>query len=200
MTPRTPPQAFYRGSVWLAVLHHVASRVNDSVKDQRTTRSSRPLHLLVVSLRDGVLDLSLAQPPSAARIAVALVGDDAVRAPPRASSPAGSRDADAVEDRHELGAVMAMPRRDHDRERPTLPVAGQVELGRQPSGAASQPFVRRVLDPLLFVGATRMPAGAAGMLFVRNARAAASPAATRTNQYPSARANVTTQCASCLPL
>jgi hypothetical protein len=43
---------------------------------------------------------------------------------------------------------MPLPGRDHNRERSPLPVAGQVELGRQAAPTAPEPFVGRMVDPL----------------------------------------------------
>src|SRR5689334_25386108 len=43
---------------------------------------------------------------------------------------------------------MALSSRDDHGERPPLPIAGHVELGRQAAAAASQPLVVRMLDPL----------------------------------------------------
>jgi len=88
------------------------------------------------------------QPPTTPPVAVALVGDDAIGTPSRPSPPAGPRQPDAVQHRGRLRAVMALPRRDDDGERPPLPVARQVELGRQPAPTAPELLVGRVDDPL----------------------------------------------------
>jgi site-specific DNA recombinase len=64
---------------------HVATGIDGFVKEEGPSWSNCPLRTLVVSLWNGVLDLPLAQPPPTARIAVAFVGDEPIRA--RAWSP-----------------------------------------------------------------------------------------------------------------
>jgi hypothetical protein len=42
---------------------------------------------------------------------------------------------------------MALSWRNHDGKRTAFAVTGQMELGRQPSAAAPESFIGRVLDP-----------------------------------------------------
>ncbi len=44
--------------------------------------------------------------------------------------------------------ILPLPRRDHDRKPAPVLIAGQMELGGQPSSAAPKPFLGRMLDPL----------------------------------------------------
>lgn len=120
-----------------AALHHIAPRVDDLVKDQRTTRSSRALRPLVASLWDGVLDLPLPQHAPTAQIAVPLVGDEVVWAGAWSSTSTGAWDTNAVQDGLQLRAVMPMSWRDHNGEGSPAAVTGEMELGGQPSAAAS---------------------------------------------------------------
>jgi hypothetical protein len=131
-----------------AALDHIAPRIGRLVKDEWTTRSSGPMGALIAALWNRVFDLPPAEQASTARIAIALVGDDAIWAPPRAPASARSRNADSLQDRLQLGTVMSLSWRDHHRKRASLAVAGQVELGRQPAAAAAEPLVGGVLDPL----------------------------------------------------
>src|SRR5262249_39919241 len=130
-----------------AALHHIAPSVDDRIEDERTACSRRPLRPLVASLGEGVLDLPLSQQAPTARIAVALVGNEAVgaRAWPPASTSAWNPD--ALQDGDQLGTVMTLSRGNYNGERPSLAVTGKMELGGQPSTAASEPFVAWVLDP-----------------------------------------------------
>src|SRR2546421_4088946 len=88
------------------------------------------------------------------RIAVPLIGDHPVGTCSRPSPPAGSWHPDALQHRDQLGAIVALPRRDDDGERPPLPIRGHVELGRQPAPTARESLVAGVLDPLFLVGPT----------------------------------------------
>lgn len=143
-----------------AALDDVATGIDGCVEDERTPRARCPLGSLVTPLGNGVFDLSLAQHAPTARIAIALVGDEPKRAGAWPSSSTRAWDANAVQYRPQLRAVMALAWCDDDRERPSLAVAGEVQLGRQPSTAPSQSLVGRVLDPLFtsaWLGRRRAP-------------------------------------------
>jgi len=131
-----------------AALDHVAPCVDGLIKDQWTTRPRSPLRLLVASLGNRVRDLPLAQQSATARVAIAFVGDDAVWARPWPSTSSRAWDMDAAQHRFQLGTIVAVARRDHDRERSPLPVTGQMKLGGEPSTAPSESLVDRMLDPL----------------------------------------------------
>jgi hypothetical protein len=94
-------------------------------------------------------DLSPTEQPAAARITVAFVGDDAIWSSTWTSTSAWSWDTNTLQYRRQLSTVMALSRRDHDRERPPLAVTSQVKLGGQPSTAPSEALVARMLDPFL---------------------------------------------------
>jgi hypothetical protein len=102
---------------------------------------------LVTPLWDRMLDQALAQPAATARITVASVGDEAIGARPWTSPPTGARNANALQDRLELRAVVALSWGDHDRERSSASVTGEMELRRQPATAAPQSLVGGVRDP-----------------------------------------------------
>ena len=129
-------------------LHHVAPRVGDPVKDPRTARSRGPLRLLVTSLRNRVLDLTLPQHAAAAWIAVALIRDEPIGTGSGSSASCSAWDADAIQDWLQLRTVMAMSRRDHDGEWSPAAVASEMKLRGQPPTTASQCFVSGVGDPL----------------------------------------------------
>src|SRR5262249_49573899 len=112
-------------------LDDVATGIDRFVEDQR-------------SLRDGVLDLPPAQQVATARITVAFVSDEVMGARPRPPSSAWSWDADAVQDRLQLGTVMALSRSDDDRERSAFAVAREVDFARQPAAAAPKSLVNGV--------------------------------------------------------
>jgi hypothetical protein len=131
-----------------AALDHVAACVGRLVEGERATWPFVASHPLIAALGNGVRDVPLAQEPPTARVAVAFVSDDAIRPSARPSPPTGAGHADALKHGCQLGAVMALSWGDHDRERPSRAVAGQMELGRQPAAAAPEPFVARMLDPL----------------------------------------------------
>lgn len=92
-------------------------------------------------------DLSLSQPAATTRITVAFVGDKPVGAGAWPSASTGAWNPDTLQDWDQLGTVMTVTRGNHNGERPSLAVAGNVELGGQPSTAATEPFVARVLNP-----------------------------------------------------
>jgi hypothetical protein len=57
------------------------------------------------------------------------------------SSPARPRDTDGVQERLQLGALMALPGGHHDAERPAFGVHGQVQLAAQPAAGSSQSLI-----------------------------------------------------------
>jgi hypothetical protein len=130
-----------------AAFHHVAPRIDRLVKDEWTTRSRRASRALVASLWDRMVDLPLAQPAATPWIAVAFVSDEAVWAGTWSPASAGAWNPDALQDRFQLGAFMAVPWADHDGERSSAAVTGEMELGGQPSTTAPESLVGGVRDP-----------------------------------------------------
>jgi hypothetical protein len=124
-----------------------ATGIDRLVKGQWATRSSSTARLLIGALGNGVRDVSATEQPTAARVAVAFVGDEAIRPRARASPSTGPWYPDAVQHRSQLRTVVPLARRDHDRERSALAIAGQMKLGRQPSAAAAKPLIGGMLDP-----------------------------------------------------
>jgi len=127
--------------------HDVATGIDGCVKEERPPRSSGSLRALVTPLWNGVLDLSLPQQAATAWVTVALVSDEPVWARPWSPAATGAWDPDAVQHRLQLRTVMALSWADHDGERPSTAVTGQMELGGQPASAPSEPLVARVGDP-----------------------------------------------------
>ena len=130
-----------------AALDHVAPRVDRLIEGERPTRSAGALRSLIAALRDGVRDLPLSEQQATARVAVAFVGDEPIRARTRTSPSARSWDADAVQDGCQLGAVMPVAGRDDDRERPAFAVASHMDFARQPATAVPESLVGGVADP-----------------------------------------------------
>ena len=130
-----------------AAFDHIAARIDHLVEGERTTWPSRPLRELIAPLRNEVRDLAPSQHLATARVAVAFVSNEPIGTRPWASSSARSWDADAVQDGLQLGIVMALSRRDHDRERSPFAVAGQMHLARQPAATASEALVGGMADP-----------------------------------------------------
>jgi hypothetical protein len=95
-----------------------------------------------------VRDLPPPQQLTTPRIAVALVGDEPIRARARSPPPTRSPDTNPIQDGRHLGAVMPVSWGDDDGEGPPVAVTGQMELGRQPAAAAAEPLIGSVLDPL----------------------------------------------------
>jgi hypothetical protein len=124
------------------------------VEGQRAAGARRSTRPLIPALRDGVRDLVAPQPAATARIAVPLIGTHPVGTCSQPSPPAGAWHPDALQHRDQLGAIVALPRRDDDGERPPLPITGHVELGRQPAPTAPESLVAGMLDPLFLVGPT----------------------------------------------
>jgi hypothetical protein len=109
-----------------------------------------------------VSDPASPQQPSTTRVALAFVGDQVLWAFAGASaSTRKTGHPDGIEYCLELRALVALARRHDDRERPPLPVAGEVHLARQSSPATSDRLVRRMEDPLStsrWLGLRRAPA------------------------------------------
>src|SRR5919109_3353912 len=63
--------------------------------------------------------------------------------------PRGPWHRDGVQDRFELGAVVALARGEHHTQRPTTPVAAEVDLGGQPAPGPAERLERVMADPLL---------------------------------------------------
>jgi hypothetical protein len=103
---------------------------------------------LVASLGNRVLDLPRVQHAAAARITIAFVGDEVIWSSPRSAAPASTWDTDAVQDRLQLRAVMALSGRNHNGKRSSAAVTSEMKFGGQPSTAASKGFVHHVRDPL----------------------------------------------------
>src|SRR5262249_19349418 len=78
-----------------AALHDVAPRVEGLVKGQRTPPLRRAPRPLIPSLRNQVRDLSRTEQPTAAWVAVALIGNDTVWSGPGPSPSVGGGDAKA---------------------------------------------------------------------------------------------------------
>jgi hypothetical protein len=106
------------------------------------------LRSLVASLGNSMRDVSLPQRLTTARITVALVSDEVIRAGPWSPASTGAWDPDALQDRFQQRTVVAMSWRDDDGEGPSAPVAGEVKLGGQPSTTAPKSLVGSVRDPL----------------------------------------------------
>src|SRR5260370_29573873 len=104
----------------VAPFHHVAPGVDHWIEGQRTTRSGRAPSPLVGTLRNGVRDLALTQEAAAARITVALVGDEPVRPGPWASRPPGSTDAHAGQDGLQLRTAIPASLIDDEGNAPPL--------------------------------------------------------------------------------
>lgn len=141
-------------------LDYIATGVDRPIENQWTTSPRRTARLLITSFRNRVRDLPLAQQATTARIAVPFVSDEPVRTSPRTPPPTRSWNANASQHWPQLGAVMPLPRRNDNRERPPFPVAGQVEFGRQSAATTSEPFIARMLNPLLisaWLGRRRAP-------------------------------------------
>jgi hypothetical protein len=124
-------------------LDHVALPVAHQVDHRRpATPSATPSAggLLVGPLRDGVGDPPLAQQPAAGGVAVAAVGDEMGWPFARATQGRPGHP-DGVQQRLQLGALMALASSDQHHQRPAAAITSQMELGRQATPAASQCLV-----------------------------------------------------------
>ena len=87
-------------------------------------------------------DAPLAQQPSAGGVAVAAISDQMgwpFAGPPR---PARPRHPDGIQQRLQLGALMALAGGDQHGQGPPAAITGQMELGRQPTAATPQCLVQ----------------------------------------------------------
>ena len=100
-----------------------------------------PGGLLVGPLGDGVGDPALAQQPPTGAVAVAAVGDQMRRALARPSCPAWAGDSDGVQQRLQLGALVALAGGDQHPQRAPAAIAGEMELGGEPASATAQCLV-----------------------------------------------------------
>lgn len=145
-----------------APLYYVAPRVGRDVEIRRPSGTPHTTLLLVAPLGDGVPDPTSSQQPSTTRVTVAFVSNEVLWAFARASgSTRRTGHPDGIEYCLKLRALVALARRHDDRERPPLPVAGEVHLARQSSPATSDRLVRRMDDPLFtsrWLGLRRAPA------------------------------------------
>jgi len=139
-------------------LDHVAAAVRLSIEAGGPS-SCRSLGLarllLILSLRDHMADLATTQNAANAEVAEASIAEQ-----PRgtlADLPTGPTYADAIEQRLDLRAVMALPCGKDDRERPSLSVAAYVQLGAEAAAASSQGFIAWMKIPL-FAGSFGAPA------------------------------------------
>ncbi len=103
--------------------------------------------MLIRPGRDRESNAASAQDLPAGWVTVALVGQDPRRTGSW-SSASDLRYPDAVKDRLELGALVPVTARQHEGERPTLAITRQMQLRRYSASAASERFIRRMLDPL----------------------------------------------------
>jgi hypothetical protein len=120
-------------------LRPIAEPVNRSVEPRRPTAPvalGLPLLALVFPLGDHVPDPPATQGSPALRIAVAFVQRGFVGPLPRPTALPGN--ADAIQHRFQLGAFMALARRQAHRQRPTAPFGGEVEFGAPPAATASE--------------------------------------------------------------
>lgn len=120
-----------------------ASQSVDGLLEPRSAASQGafrlPLLPLVFPLRDHMPDPAPPQRSATLRIAVSLVARHLLRALPRSPSLPGYPD--PVQGRLQLGTVMALSCRQHDRERASTPVEGEVQLGGEATAAPSERFV-----------------------------------------------------------
>ena len=94
-----------------APLDHIPTRVDGLVKGQRPTTSCGAARPLIPSLRNRVRDLPLTQQPTTARVTVALIRDEPLRARSWSPAPAQPWDPNASQHRLQLRAVMPLPGR-----------------------------------------------------------------------------------------
>jgi hypothetical protein len=130
-----------------APFHDVATCVDRPVEGERAAGPHGTPRPLIRALGYDMWDLPLAQQVPTPGIAVALVGNDPVWAGARPPPPIGAWDPDAVEHEGQLRTVMPVSWRDHDGERSSFAVTGEMELGGQPSTAAPESLVGWVVDP-----------------------------------------------------
>lgn len=128
-----------------AVLDHVAAAVRGAVELRLAARPVRASRALVVAFRDDGAHPEAPQPCAHPLVAVALVAGErcgpATRAPRRAA-----RNADRVEGRGDVLALVRLPRAQRDGERQAPAVSDQVQLGGEPAAAAPQRVVRRLAE------------------------------------------------------
>jgi len=104
------------------------------------------LRALVALGRDGDTDPVLAQVAPDLAAAVALVGDEALGAPPRPPAPARALDGAGLQERDEDALLVALARRQQQDEGLTAPLGTDVELGAEAAAAAPERLLR--LPPL----------------------------------------------------
>jgi hypothetical protein len=125
-------------------LDHVALAIAHWINPRRPATSwsaAGPGGLLVGALRDGVGDPAAPQRPAAGRVAVAPVGNQVGGALAGPAPSTRARDSNGVQQRAQLGALMALTGGDQHPQRPATAIAGQVDLGREPAAATSQRLV-----------------------------------------------------------
>jgi hypothetical protein len=111
-------------------------------------------------------DATTAQQPPGAGERVALVADQlggafARPTPPGPAIGSGPLDRPAVQQRLQLGDLVALARGGQQHQRPPVPIGAQVQLGAQPATAGSQCLSWRMNDPLFrssWAGWWRAPA------------------------------------------
>ena len=133
-------------------LDHVALPIAHQVNSwwpSTTPAPARPSGLLVRPFRDGVRDPTTAQHRPAARIRIAAVGDQVVRALAWPATPARSCDGDGVQQGLKLGALMALAGGDQQRQWSAVAVHGEMDLGREPTPASPQRFTTGRFDRLV---------------------------------------------------
>jgi hypothetical protein len=118
--------------------------VSDAVEAGRPARPAT----LVDTGRDGVGDAAAAQQPPGRLVAVATVGPQVVGPLARSTASVWPGHPDGVQQRLELGRVVSLPGREHDRQGAALAVDGQVQLGGQPAPTMPQRLIMRVRGPL----------------------------------------------------
>jgi len=121
-----------------------------------------PLRSLVFPLGDHVPDPPAAEHLAALRIAVALVQGRLIRPLPRPTARPGN--ANAIEHRLQLGTFVPLAGRQADRQRPTAPFGGEMQLGGEPAATATQRLVGRRDFPLFPPLPTARPARGCGAL------------------------------------
>jgi len=125
-------------------LNDIALLVAHCIHDWRPATSgaaSQASRLLVRPLGDGVGNPTSAQQAPAGPIAGATIGGQVRWALTRPAPPARSLDPDGIQQPAQLGALVPLAGGNHHPKRPPTAVAGQVDLGRQPTPAASQCLV-----------------------------------------------------------
>jgi hypothetical protein len=127
--------------------YSVTTGIEFTIKGKGAARTMRPPRFLVTSFRDGMSNTSLFQQTATARVAVAAICNQTIRALPGTATSLAWH-ANGIQKRFRLCTVVPLSGSQEYGQRASFSITGGMNFGGQSSPASSQSLILEVLAPL----------------------------------------------------